>query len=76
MQLRAILATYNGSDSLVNAGTGSGKTLPIALNLLLDDPLDNGISLTILPLKWLQVMQVKILHNYKVSSSAKSCWCR
>ena len=58
MQLRATLATYNGSDSLVNAGTGSGKTLPIALNLLLDDPLDNYISLTISPLKRLQVTQV------------------
>ncbi|KAF8221989.1 hypothetical protein L208DRAFT_1074557, partial [Tricholoma matsutake] len=40
-----------------NAGTGSGKTLPIALNLLLDDPLDNCISLTISPLKRLQVTQ-------------------
>ena len=58
MQLCATLATYNGSDSLVNAGTGSRKTLPIALNLLLDDPSDNGISLTISPLMWLQVTQV------------------
>ena len=58
MQLCAALATYNGSDSLVNAGTGSRKTLPITLNLLLDDPLDNHISLTISPLKWLQVTQV------------------
>ncbi|KAF8221223.1 hypothetical protein L208DRAFT_1329412, partial [Tricholoma matsutake] len=57
MQLHVTLATYNGSDSLINAGTGSGKTLPIALNLLLDNPLDNCISLTISPLKQLQVTQ-------------------
>ena len=37
LQLRACLETYHGHDSLINAGTGSGKTLPIALNLLLDD---------------------------------------
>ena len=57
MQLRAFLATHNGHDSLVNAGTGSGKTLPIALNLLLDNPADAFISLTISPLKHLQITQ-------------------
>ena len=61
LQLRACLATYNGQDSLIGAGTGSGKTLPIALNLLLDDPKDAGISLTISPLKRLQVTQVRFL---------------
>jgi ATP-dependent helicase YprA (DUF1998 family) len=58
LQLRACLATYHGQDSLLNAGTGSGKTLPIALNLLLDDPSKNGLSLTISPLKRLQITQV------------------
>lgn len=58
LQLRACLATHNGRDSLINAGTGSGKTLPIALNLLLDDPKAGHISLTISPLKRLQITQV------------------
>lgn len=62
-QLRACLATQNGQDSLINAGTGSGKTLPIALNLLLDDPIDTGISLTISPLKRLQITQVSTTIN-------------
>jgi ATP-dependent helicase YprA (DUF1998 family) len=60
LQLRAFLATSKGQDSLIEAGTGSGKTLPIALNLLLDDPADNLISLTISPLKRLQITQASI----------------
>ena len=51
LQLCACLATFNGQDSLVDAGTGGGKTLPIALSLLLDDPANHFISLTISPLK-------------------------
>jgi ATP-dependent helicase YprA (DUF1998 family) len=60
LQLRACLATYHAHDSLIDTGTGSGKTLPIALNLLLDDPRLKKISLTISPLKRLQVTQVCI----------------
>jgi hypothetical protein len=60
LQLRACLATYHGHDSLIDAGTGSGKTMPIALNLLLDDPRDEKLSLTISPLKRLQVTQVRL----------------
>ena len=37
MQLRAVVADQNGGDSLISAGTGSGKTLPIAFNFLFDD---------------------------------------
>src|SRR6266568_3656272 len=33
MQLKAVLADRHGKDSLVLAGTGSGKTLPMALNI-------------------------------------------
>ncbi|KAF8228246.1 hypothetical protein L208DRAFT_1037258, partial [Tricholoma matsutake] len=36
LQLRSCLATHNNQDSLICAGTGSGKTLPIALNLKLN----------------------------------------
>ena len=56
---REHLAWQHTNDSLINAGTGCGKTLPLALNLLLDDPSENGISLIIFPLKRLQVTQVE-----------------
>ncbi|KAF8228591.1 hypothetical protein L208DRAFT_1182992, partial [Tricholoma matsutake] len=63
LQLCACLATFNCQDSSVDAGTGSSKTLLIALNLLLDDPAKHCISLTISPLKWLQVIQVTEIFN-------------
>jgi hypothetical protein len=55
MQLRVVLANQNGRDCLVSAGTGSGKTLPIALNALLDDPGKSLVTLTLSPLKHLQM---------------------
>jgi len=58
VQLPSCLATFNSKDSLLYAGTGSGKTLPIALNLLLEDPAKKLITLTISPLKRLQITQV------------------
>lgn len=61
MQLQAILADQHGHDLLISAGTGSGKTLPMALNILLDDPSGHGITLTISPLKRLQSTQQ---HNF------------
>jgi hypothetical protein len=57
MQLKVILAIKNGKDSLVSAGTGSGKTLPIALSMLLDDPEKKLITVTLSPLKRLQMTQ-------------------
>jgi hypothetical protein len=51
MQLRVVLADVHAKDALVAAGTGSGKTLPIALCILLDDPEANYLSITISPLK-------------------------
>lgn len=57
MQLRVILANQNRRDCLVSAGTGSGKTLPIVLNALLDDPDKSLVTLTLSPLKRLQVTQ-------------------
>lgn len=57
MQLRTILVDCRGHNSLVSAGTGSGKTLPIAIMILLDDPTDRKITITISPLKRLQVAQ-------------------
>ena len=38
MQLHAVLADHHDLDCLIAAGTGSGKTLPTALKILLDDP--------------------------------------
>ncbi|KAH9009895.1 P-loop containing nucleoside triphosphate hydrolase protein [Lactarius hengduanensis] len=57
MQFKVVLANRNGEDCLVSAGTGSGKTLPIALNALLDDPNAHLVTLTLSPLKRLQVTQ-------------------
>ena len=57
MQLRAVLADQHGKDYLVAAGTGSGKTLPMALNILLEDPAKNLVTLTLSPLKRLQSTQ-------------------
>jgi len=62
IQLQSCLAMFNGQDSLVYAGTGSGKTLPIALNILLEDPAKKRVTLTISPLKRLQITQVISYH--------------
>ncbi|KAH8976484.1 hypothetical protein EDB92DRAFT_2099541 [Lactarius akahatsu] len=57
MQLRVVLADQHKKDALVSAGTGSGKTLPIVLNTLLDTPEKKLVTLVISPLKRLQVTQ-------------------
>src|SRR6267378_35775 len=57
MQLRAVLADQHGLDSLVSAGTGQGKTLPTVLKILLDDPKAFLMTITLSPLKRLQVTQ-------------------
>ncbi len=57
MQLQAALATFEKHNSAVIAGTGSGKTLIIALSILLDNP-SSGATITISPLKCLQLTQV------------------
>ncbi|KAF9219321.1 hypothetical protein BS17DRAFT_789494 [Gyrodon lividus] len=55
-QLQASLATLNGKDSIITAGTGSGKTLCIIIPLLLRP---ESISITVSPLKRLQATQVR-----------------
>jgi DEAD/DEAH box helicase len=57
MQLNVILSNSHGKDTLVSAGTGSGKTLPIALNVLLDDTDKQLLTLMLSPLKHLQMTQ-------------------
>ena len=63
MQLRVVLADAHAKDALIAAGTGSGKTLPITLCILLDDPTANYLSVTISPLKRLQVTQESDFNN-------------
>ena len=57
MQLRSVLSDHHGFDCLIAAGTGSGKTLPTALKILLDDPAAALTTITLSPLKRLQVTQ-------------------
>ncbi|KAF9034837.1 hypothetical protein BJ165DRAFT_1615690 [Panaeolus papilionaceus] len=58
MQLKVMIAEcFYGKDVLVSAGTGSGKTLPVALGALYQDPTKNNITLVISPLKRLQSTQ-------------------
>ncbi|KAF8150858.1 P-loop containing nucleoside triphosphate hydrolase protein [Crassisporium funariophilum] len=57
MQLRSILADQRARDSLISAGTGSGKTLPIALCTLLDNPAKKKVTIIVSPLKRLQTSQ-------------------
>jgi ATP-dependent helicase YprA (DUF1998 family) len=47
-QLDALLALFAGQDCLIDAGTGSGKTLCMVLPVLLDPA---AVSFVILPLK-------------------------
>jgi ATP-dependent helicase YprA (DUF1998 family) len=54
-QLEATLETVHGQDSVVVAGTGQGKTMCTVLPLLLDPV---GVSVSVSPLKRLQLMQV------------------
>lgn len=60
-QLNAVLALLAGKDCLIDAGTGSGKTLCMILPALLDP---TAISLVISPLKRLQVLQVKCFSKF------------
>ena len=57
MEPRVVLAERHGFDTLVTSGTGSGKTLRMALVILLDDPADHRITITISPLKCLKATQ-------------------
>lgn len=55
-QLKASLAMLHQQDSVIIAGTGSGKTLCLFIPLLLSP---KSISVTISPLKRLQLTQVR-----------------
>ncbi|KAF8158781.1 P-loop containing nucleoside triphosphate hydrolase protein [Mycena galopus ATCC 62051] len=67
-QLEASLASMSGRDSFVIARTGYGKTLCIAIPLLLEP---NSVTLTISPLKRLQTMQVQdFIRKYGIPTVA------
>jgi len=57
-QLQASLAILNRKDTIITAGTGSGKTLCQLIPMLLRP---DTLSMTISPLKRLQVTQVRYL---------------
>lgn len=59
MQLQFILADCKKrSGILVSAGTGSGKTLPMAIVIHMDDPEKKWLTITLSPLKRLQLTQL------------------
>jgi len=63
MQLRSILADQQGWDSSISAGTGSGKTLPITLCTLLDDPAKKRLpSLYLLSSNYKKAKQMSSQH--------------
>ena len=56
-QLQAPLALLHGFDTLITAGTGSGKTLCLLIPIL---PQPGSTSITVLPLKHLLSTQVRL----------------
>jgi superfamily II DNA/RNA helicase len=72
IQLQAALASLAGYDSKLISGTGTGKTLTIALPHLLQP---DRVSLVVSPLKHLQVTQVRVsthLPIFVIESSGRS----
>jgi len=67
-QLTATIALMSGQDSLVDVGTGYGKTLCMILPCLLDSP--GTISIVVSPLKRLQVVQVLEFERYGIKTVA------
>ena len=62
-QLSAGLAAYRRTCTIVNAGTGSGKTLSMAIPLLMDP---EAVAIIVSPLKRLQVTQAEELKRFLI----------
>ena len=62
-QLEAGLAAYRDKNTIINAGTGSGKTLSMAIPLLMDP---RAVAIIISPLKRLQTSQAEELKRYLI----------
>jgi ATP-dependent helicase YprA (DUF1998 family) len=61
-QLRATISIISGQDTLIDVGTGYGKTLCMIIPRLLDP--SGSISVVISPLKRLQAVQVLEFERY------------
>ncbi|KAJ3545917.1 hypothetical protein NMY22_g2258 [Coprinellus aureogranulatus] len=70
MQLRVILADWKRRNGiLVSAGTGSGKTLPMGIVMHMDDPERKWLTITLSPLKRLQLTQLdEFNETFKVTT--------
>ena len=66
-QLRVIISTMSGQDSLVDVGTGNDKTLCMIIPCLLSP---KTISIIISPLKRLQAVQVLEFERYHFKTVA------
>jgi hypothetical protein len=62
-QLSARLAAYRRTCSIVNAGTGSGKTLSMTIPLLTDP---GAVAIVVSPLKRLQITQAEELERFLI----------
>jgi ATP-dependent helicase YprA (DUF1998 family) len=67
-QLTATISVMSGQDTLVDVGTGYGKTLCMIIPCLLDSP--GSISIVISPLKRLQAVQVLEFEHYGINTVA------
>jgi hypothetical protein len=67
-QLTATISLISGQDTLVDVGTGYGKTLCMIIPCLLDSP--GLISIVISPLKRLQAVQVLEFERYGIDTVA------
>jgi ATP-dependent helicase YprA (DUF1998 family) len=67
-QIKATIALISGQDTLIDVGTGYGKTLCMIISCLLDTP--GKISIVISPLKRLQTVQVLEFERYGIKTVA------
>ena len=67
-QLTATISLMSGQDTLVDVGTGYGKTLCMIIPCLLDSP--GSITIVISPLKRLQAVQVLEFERYGIKTVA------
>ena len=66
-QVKATIAIMSGQDSLIDVGTGAGKTLCMILPCLLAP---TSVAVIFLPLKHLQVVQVLTFSRYQIKAIA------